>query len=71
MKLDDLNDLLHLNLTSEDYDSLGGLVIGCLDHLPGPGEAVELEGVRLVVETVEKNRIGKIHLYLERDLDEK
>lgn len=71
MKLDDLNDLLHLNLTSEDYDSLGGLVIGCLDHLPGPGEAVELEGVRLVVETVEKNRIGKIHLYLEEDLDEK
>ncbi len=67
MKLDDLNDLLHLNLTSEDYDSLGGLVIGCLDHLPGPGETVELEGLRLVVETVEKNRIGKVHLYLEED----
>ena len=28
MKLDDLNDRLNLNLESEDYDSLGGLVIG-------------------------------------------
>ena len=32
MKLDDLNDSLGLNLESEDYDSIGGLVIGLLDQ---------------------------------------
>lgn len=64
MKLDDLNDSLGLHLESEDYDSIGGLVIGLLDHLPEKGEEVTYDGIRLVVEAVEKNRIDKIHLYL-------
>ena len=36
-KLDDLNDRLGLELESEDYDSIGGLVIGLLEHLPEEG----------------------------------
>ena len=63
MKLDDLNDQLNLELESEDYDSIGGLVIGLLDHLPEEGEKVEHEGLRLVVEKMDKNRIEKIHIY--------
>lgn len=63
-KLDDLNSWLALKLESEDYDSIGGLVIGLLDHLPETGEEVIHEGLRLVVEQVEKNRIEKIHLYI-------
>ena len=39
-KLGDLNDRLGLSLESEDYDSIGGLVIGLLEHLPEEGEAV-------------------------------
>lgn len=70
MKLDDLNDSLGLNLESEDYDSIGGLVIGLLDHLPEKGEEVTCGSVRLVVESVEKNRIDKIHLYLPEKQDE-
>ncbi len=34
MKLDDLDDQLGLDLESEDYDSVGGYIIGLLDHLP-------------------------------------
>ena len=64
MKLDDLNHKLNLELTSEDYDSVGGWVIDRLEHLPAQGEEVEWEGVRLVVEQAEKNRIDKIHIYL-------
>lgn len=64
MKLDDLNDKLGLKLISEDYDSVGGLVIEQLDHLPSQGEAVEWDGIRLLVEHVEKNRIDKIRIYL-------
>ena len=64
MKLDDLNDRLNLKLESEDYDSLGGLVIGLLDHLPDEGEEVVYEKIRLVVETVDKNRIDRIRMYL-------
>ena len=64
MKLDDLNDSLDLDLTSDDYDSVGGLIIDRLEHLPSQGEEVVCGHVRLVVEQVEKNRIDKIHLYL-------
>ena len=64
MKLDDFNDRLGLSLESEDYDSIGGLVIGYLDHLPEEGEDVTIGNVRLVVEHVEKNRIDKIHVYI-------
>lgn len=47
LKLDDLNEYLNLKLESEDYDSLGGLVIGLLDHLPEEGEEVTHKGLRI------------------------
>lgn len=64
LKLDDLNKHLELKLKSDDYDSLGGLVIGLLDHLPEENEEVIHEGVRMVVEHMDKNRIETILLYL-------
>ena len=68
-KLDDLNDRLDLELESEDYDSIGGLVIGLLEHLPEEGEAVDCGNIRLVVEHVEKNRIDKIRLFIQQESD--
>ena len=63
--LDDLNDRVELNLESEDYDSLGGYIIEKLDHLPDEKDELVLEnGVRLVVDTLDKNRIEKVHVYL-------
>lgn len=64
MKLDDLNEHLGLKLESEDYDSVGGVIIGMLDHLPEEGEDVVIDNVRLVVDRVEKNRIDKVHVYI-------
>lgn len=65
VKLDDINDALGLHLYSEDYDSIGGYIIGQLDHLPSPGETVHTEdGLTLKVERMSKNRIDKVHLYL-------
>lgn len=67
LKLDDLNDALHLSLDSEDYDSIGGYIIELLDHLPRTGESVvDTNGIRMVVDAVDKNRIDKVHLYLPR-----
>lgn len=63
-KLDDLNDLLDLSLHSEDYDSLGGLIIGQLEHLPAAGETVLYEGIRLTVESLDKNRIEWVRMEL-------
>ena len=69
-KLGDLNDRLGLSLESEDYDSIGGLVIGLLEHLPEEGEAVDHGNLRLLVEHVEKNRIEKVRLVIHREQEE-
>ena len=65
MSLDDVNDHLGTSFTSEDYDSLGGLIIEHLDRLPEEGDEVVTEdGIRLVAEKLDKNRIESVHVYL-------
>ncbi|MGN0293068.1 MAG: HlyC/CorC family transporter [Lachnospiraceae bacterium] len=72
IRLDDLNDALDLDFQSEDYDSLGGLVIGLLDRLPEAGETVQDGAYTFTVESIDKNRIERIRLLLpepEKDED--
>ena len=64
-KLDDINDELHIQLESDDYDSIGGYIIEQLDCLPKEGQSVTLEnGIRLVVDCLDKNRIELVHIWL-------
>jgi len=65
MKIDDINDELDTALDSEDYDSIGGLIIECLDRLPEDNEEVTLEnGIHLKVQGIEQNRIVKVLMTL-------
>lgn len=65
MNLDDLNDRLDLELHSEEYDSLGGFIIERLDRLPQIGDSIDTEErIHMVVETLDKNRIESVHVYL-------
>ena len=65
MKLDDINNSIDTNFSSEDYDSIGGLIIEKLDKLPEENETVELEdGTVLTVKTVNQNRIEEVLMKL-------
>ena len=65
MKLDDINDALGISLTSEDYDSIGGLMIEKLDRLPRGGESVTLpDGTVLTARGIKRNRIVKVLMKL-------
>ena len=64
VRLDDLNDRLDIHLESEDYDSLGGYVIGLLDDLPKAGQSVTEGDFRFYVESVDKNRIKWVKLWI-------
>ncbi len=65
MKLDDINNSIDTNFTSEDYDSIGGLIIEHLDKLPEENETVTLEdGTQLTVKTVNQNRIEEVCMVL-------
>ncbi|MGN0165058.1 MAG: HlyC/CorC family transporter [Lachnospiraceae bacterium] len=63
-KLDDINEILELNIKSDDYDSIAGHIIQLLEHIPETGEEVSDDEARYVVETVDKNRIDSIHIYI-------
>ncbi|MBP3543557.1 MAG: HlyC/CorC family transporter [Lachnospiraceae bacterium] len=63
IKLGDLNDLLESELSSEDYDSLGGYIMEHLDRLPEENDDLTSEGFRFVVEALDKNRIKKVRIY--------
>lgn len=68
MNLEDLNDMLDLNLRSEDYDSVGGFMIGLLDHIPALRESVTTkDGIYFQVTLKEKNRISKVYMRLPAD----
>lgn len=65
MKLDDINNSIDTDFKSEDYDSIGGLIIEKLDKLPEEGETVTLDdGSQLTVKTVNQNRIEEVLMKL-------
>lgn len=71
MKLDDINNALDTALYSEDYDSIGGLIIGYLDRLPEDEETIVTDtGLTLQVKGISQNRIKKVQMTLPEESEE-
>ncbi|MGN0154836.1 MAG: hemolysin family protein [Lachnospiraceae bacterium] len=68
VKLSDLEDSIGVKLESEDYDSLGGYVIELLDHLPNVGETVKKDGITFKVISMDKNRIDRVAILIDPEL---
>jgi magnesium and cobalt exporter, CNNM family len=63
MPVDEVNELLHAHLPEgDDWDSVGGLVLNLLGHVPADGESIESDGWRLTAERVQGRRIGRVRL---------
>ncbi|MCC5911133.1 MAG: HlyC/CorC family transporter [Clostridiaceae bacterium] len=62
-KLNDINDVMKLNLESEDFDSIGGFITGRLGRLPKSGEVIIYNNIKMVVENVEGNRIQRLRMF--------
>ena len=70
MKLDDINDALGTEFSSEDYDSIGGIMIECLDHIPKKNEVAVLEdGTQIQASSINKNRILRVVVTLPTQAD--
>jgi len=63
-KLDEINDVLGLELESDDYDSIAGHIIYLLDHLPEEGESITDHNIIFTVASVDKNRVDKVHILI-------
>lgn len=71
LKLDDINDALDTEFESEDYDSIGGLMIDNLDRLPKEGESVTLEDETVLTALkVARNRILSVKILLPEKKEE-
>lgn len=65
INLDDFNDQLETNIDSEDYESLGGLIIEHLDRLPNKGDCVTIDNCRLTVIKMDDKRIDLVKVVVE------
>ncbi len=65
MNLEDLCNIIPLGFTSEDYDTIGGYIVGAFDHFPNAGETYVSENGTIVrVLAVDKKRINKLRIKL-------
>jgi CBS domain containing-hemolysin-like protein len=65
VNLKEIDDKLGLELISEDNESVGGYIVEKLDRFPEVGDVISADGeAKLVVESVDKNRTDKVHIYL-------
>jgi len=55
-----VNEVLGSEFESEDFDTIGGLVLGALGRAPEVGDEVRLDGYLLRVEEVDGQRIEKL-----------
>ena len=62
MPIDEVNDLLHADLPTGDWDTVGGLLFKLLGHVPTEGEGATVDGHRLVAEKVQGRRIGRVRI---------
>jgi putative hemolysin len=61
MPADEMADQLGITLpTNRDYETVAGLVISDLHHLPETGEAMETLGWRFEVVDMDSRRIDKV-----------
>lgn len=63
-KLDEINEIIGLNLVSDDYDSIAGHIITLMEHLPSEGESIREKNIEFTVVSVNKNRIDKVHIQI-------
>ena len=66
--LDDVNDRIGLELSSEEYESIGGIIMEKLGRLPVEGEIITFDNIILTVKKMDHARIEKVGLKLKPSL---
>jgi CBS domain containing-hemolysin-like protein len=63
----EVNDYFDVDLPHEDFDTIGGYVLGVLGRPPEPGDTVEVDGVILQVKSVDGPRVSMLTLQRKED----
>ena len=63
IKITDVNELIGVRLESEEFDSIGGYIIGHLRRFPEENEVIEVDNIKFCIESLDKNRIKKVRIF--------
>ena len=61
--IDDVSDQLGADLPTDNFDTIGGFVVGLLGRPPVLGEEVTYDGVRLKIEELDNRRVARIRIW--------
>ena len=64
LNIDEVNEECHTHFESEDFESIGGLVLGQFHGSPEVHKSFEFDDARITIEKVDKNRIVQLKLTL-------
>jgi len=60
MNLDDFNEEIRTSFENENINTIGGIVISKLEHLPRRGEFITIEGLEIKILEIHKHRINRL-----------
>lgn len=61
-RIEEFNDYFDVKLDDENYDTVGGLVVHELGHLPRKGETIELRGFQFSVLQADRRRVHSLEV---------
>jgi putative hemolysin len=70
LPLRELEEITGVEVDSEDFDTVGGVLYGLFQHIPGGGEEIDFERLHFRVEETRGNRILKIRVELRPEEEE-
>ena len=62
LSVEDLSELVGVRLPAEDWDSVGGLILGLAGRVPAEGETFDVAGLRLTAEKVQGRRVARVRV---------
>jgi CBS domain containing-hemolysin-like protein len=60
--IEDVSEELDIDLNDENYDTIGGFVMGRLERIPENGDEIVVDGYRFCVDKVDGMRIDKLRI---------
>ena len=62
--IDEFNDYFYVDFSDEEFDTIGGLIVHQLGHVPKKGEKVDIDRFRFIVLRADSRRVHLLKLIL-------
>ena len=66
MRIEEVNEEMHLDLPEGDYETVAGFILCLLGHIPRQNEQLRYRGLKLVITEMRGRKIEKILLTKEK-----